>query len=854
MDEREESTKTGAATATLAAQAAAEASTEADTLPAELVDAGGRPAELLGPGSAYTAENIKVLKGLEAVRTRPGMYIGDTDDASGLHHMVFELVDNSIDEVQAGHASHVEAVIHSDDSVSVKDDGRGIPVDWHKEEGRSAAEVIMTELHSGGKFDKNSYKVSGGLHGVGVSVVNALSERLELEIRRDGKVWQQVYHRGIPEAPIAATGELGPGEPTGTRVRFWPDPDIFAILDFQYDTLALRLRELSFLNKGVEIRLRDERTGKETGFAYEGGISSFVEHLNRNKTAIHEPVIHLEDDRDDGGETVEVALQWNDGYQEAIYPFTNTIKNRDGGAHLSGFKAALTRTVNHYATESGLAKNLKENLSGDDVREGLTAVVSVKIKDPKFSSQTKDKLVSSEVKGWVEQVVAERLGWYLEENPREARRIVEKCVEAARAREAARKARDLTRRKGALDASNLPGKLADCTERAPEHAELFLVEGDSAGGSAKQGRDRRFQAVLPLKGKILNVEKARFDKMLTSDEIKVIITALGTGIGKDDFDVARLRYHKLIIMCDADVDGSHIRTLILTFFFRQMKEIIERGYLYIAQPPLFKVAHGKSETYLKDEKEYRQFLLARIQDSYRLTLGTNGGRTVAGPELTRLVERLEAFRGNLDRLVARGYPKRALELALETGVKDKESLADRGRLAALAARLAEAGFEAVEVGEDPEHATGLLTLVSKQDGVSRAVRLDWELVATPEWRSLAANPAGLEALAAGGLSLSKGGAADGEATVHERLEEALEALYAGAKKGLSVQRYKGLGEMNPEQLWETTMNPETRRLLRVSIEDDVAADEIFQVLMGDQVEPRREFIEQNALAATNIDV
>jgi DNA gyrase subunit B len=823
---------------------------QVESLPAELVEADGKPPELLGPGSAYTAENIKVLKGLEAVRTRPGMYIGDTDDTSGLHHMVFELVDNAIDEVQAGYASHVEVLIHSDESVSVKDDGRGIPVDWHKAEKRSAAEVIMTELHSGGKFDKNSYKVSGGLHGVGVSVVNALSATLELDIRRDGKAWHQVYHRGIPEQPIR---EVGDAAETGTRIRFWPDAEIFALLDFHYDTLAQRLRELSFLNKGVEIRLRDERTGKEAEFAYEGGISSFVDHLNRNKTAIHQPVIHLEDgrgDEDGGGEVVEAALQWNEGYQELIYSFTNTIKNRDGGTHLSGFKAALTRTINNYATESGLAKTLKENLSGDDVREGLTAVVSVKIKDPKFSSQTKDKLVSSEIKGWVEQVVGERLGWYLEENPKEARRIVEKCVEAARAREAARKARDLTRRKGALDASNLPGKLADCTERNPEAAELFLVEGDSAGGSAKQGRDRRFQAVLPLKGKILNVEKARFDKMLTSDEIKTMITALGTGIGKDDFDVSRLRYHKLVIMCDADVDGSHIRTLILTFFFRQMKEIIERGYLYIAQPPLFKLTHGRSETYLKDEKEYRQYLLGRIQDSYGLTLGTNGGRTVQGPELTRLVERLEAFRGNLDRLAARGYPKRALELALRGAVKDKESLADPERLAELASRLEEEGFLDIERGDDPEHDTSYLAFVSKEDGVARHVRLGWDLVATPEYRSMVANPAGLEALAAGGFTLTRGE----DVTVHETLDDVLESLYAGAKKGLSIQRYKGLGEMNPDQLWETTMNPQTRRLLRVSIDDEVAADEIFSVLMGDQVEPRREFIEQNALAATNIDI
>ncbi|HEX6200314.1 MAG TPA: DNA topoisomerase (ATP-hydrolyzing) subunit B, partial [Thermoanaerobaculia bacterium] len=792
---------------------------QVESLPAELVEEDGKPPELLGPGSAYTAENIKVLKGLEAVRTRPGMYIGDTDDTSGLHHMVFELVDNAIDEVQAGYASHVEVLIHSDESVSVKDDGRGIPVDWHKAEKRSAAEVIMTELHSGGKFDKNSYKVSGGLHGVGVSVVNALSEKLELDIRRDGKAWHQVYHRGIPEQPIREVGET---PETGTRIRFWPDAEIFALLDFHYDTLAQRLRELSFLNKGVEIHLRDERTGKEVEFAFEGGISSFVEHLNRNKTAIHEPVIHLEDDRDEGGEVVEVALQWNEGYQELIYSFTNTIKNRDGGTHLSGFKAALTRTINNYATESGLAKTLKENLSGDDVREGLTAVVSVKIKDPKFSSQTKDKLVSSEIKGWVEQVVGERLGWYLEENPREARKIVEKCVEAARAREAARKARDLTRRKGALDASNLPGKLADCTERNPEAAELFLVEGDSAGGSAKQGRDRRFQAVLPLKGKILNVEKARFDKMLTSDEIKTMITALGTGIGKDDFDVSRLRYHKLVIMCDADVDGSHIRTLILTFFFRQMKEIIERGYLYIAQPPLFKVSWGKKETYLKDEKEYRQFLLGRIQDSYTLTLGTNGGRRLEGAELNRFVERLEAFRTGLDRLDMRGYPKRALELALAAGVKDRESLADQERLAQLAQRLESAGFLSVEIDEDPEHGTRSLRFVSKIDGVERAVRLDWDLVATPEFRALASNPAGLEALTAGGYGLARPGrstqtggddTAEPELTHYETLDEVLEALYDGAKKGLTVQRYKGLGEMNPDQLWDTTMNPETRRLL-----------------------------------------
>jgi DNA gyrase subunit B len=818
---------------------------------------------LANPESTYTADNIQVLKGLEAVRKRPGMYIGDTDDASGLHHMVFEVVDNSVDEAQAGYCSRIDVIIHTDNSVTVEDNGRGIPVDLHREEGRSAAEVIMTELHSGGKFDKNSYKVSGGLHGVGVSVVNALSETLELEIHRDGQAWCQTYHRGFPDGPIQATGK---SERTGTRVRFWPDAEIFAILEMNYETLATRLREQSFLNRGIHIHIKDDRTDKEADFAYSGGIASFVEHLNRNKTPLHPQPIFLHDVRDDGTgpEVIEVALQWNDAYQELIYAFTNTINNRDGGTHLAGFKAALTRAINAYAAQSGLSKNLKENLTGEDVREGLTAVISVKIKDPKFSSQTKDKLVSSDIKGWVEQVVFEKLSEHLGENPREARRIVEKCVEAAHAREAARKARDLTRRKGALDASNLPGKLADCSERNPEFAELFLVEGDSAGGSAKQGRDRKFQAILPLKGKILNVEKARFDKMLSSDEIKTMITALGTSIGKDDFDVAKLRYHKLIIMCDADIDGSHIRTLILTFFYRQMTEIIRRGYLYIAQPPLYKVSHGKSEAYLKDDREYQAFLVDRIKDAWELEIGdghgangANGGNgangdgsRLTGARLAHFLEKMDHFRQNLDKLVSRGYPAEAIKAALKLGVKDKTALMDPAKVEQIHAVIEASGFHNVTVGEDEAHDTLFIRFFSKRDGVDREVRIDWSLVTSAEYRAMANNPLGLEAIAASSFTLVKGE----NVTVHTTLESALGTLYDGAKKGVSIQRYKGLGEMNPTQLWETTMDPTKRRLLKVQIEDDVEADAIFTILMGDEVEPRREFIQANALDVQNLDV
>ena len=797
----------------------------------------------------YTADSIKVLKGLEAVRKRPGMYIGDTDDATGLHHMVFELVDNSIDEAQAGYSSLIQVTIHSDNSVTVEDDGRGIPVDFHEGEGRSAAEVIMTELHSGGKFDHNVYKVSGGLHGVGVSVVNALSESLELEIRRDGKVWYQVYHRGVPEDSIKP---IGKSQRTGTRVRFNPDSEIFSVLEFQYDTLAQRLRELSFLNRGVHIKLTDERSEKSIDFQYEGGIKSFVEHLSRNKTPLHPVPVYLEDIRDDGSgaETVEVALQWTDGYQERTYCFTNTINNRDGGTHLAGFRSALTRTINAYATRNQLTKGLKENLTGDDIREGLTSVISVRIQDPKFSSQTKDKLVSSEVKGWVEQMLGEHLTNFLEENPKIARRIIDKCIDAARAREAARKARELTRRKGALEGSNLPGKLADCSERDPAKSELFLVEGDSAGGSAKQGRDRKFQAILPLKGKILNVEKARFDKMLGSDEIKTMITALGTGIGREDFDISKLRYHKLVIMCDADIDGSHIRTLILTFFFRQMTEIIERGHLFIAQPPLYKVAHGKKSIYLKDDGEFQEYLIQRIQDRWQLHLGENGAEPLMSGRLGRFIERVESFRENLNRMSARGIPAEALKIALLNGLRGKEDLRDAEKVRKVSEVVEASGFHEVQVGDDEEHSTAFIVFRSRRDGVDREVRIDWNLLSSAEFRSMARNPEGLEALACSSFRLVDGE----EESEHEEIEGVLDRLYEGAKKGITIQRYKGLGEMNADQLWETTMDPEARNLLQVRIEDAVAADEIFTVLMGDQVEPRRDFIVRNALEVKNLDV
>ncbi len=804
--------------------------------------------------TAYTTDSIKLLKGLEAVRKRPGMYIGDTDDISGLHHMVFELVDNSIDEAQGGYCDHVSVTIHADNSVTVEDNGRGIPVGLHKEHKRETLEIIMTDLHSGGKFDDNSYKVSGGLHGVGVSVVNALSKRLDVEVRREGKVWQQSYERGRPVAPIKV---VGTARKTGTKVTFWPDPEIFTVSEFHFDSLSQRLRELSFLNPGVAISIRDERTEKRHDFAYEGGIKSFVEHLNKTKTPIHDKVIYFQDVREGTGdprrdadkERVEVALQWNDGYAETVFAFTNTINNRDGGTHLEGYRTALTRALQKYADSNNLTKSLKEtSLSGEDCREGLTAVVSVKMRDPKFSSQTKDKLVSSEIKTWVQQVVYEKLGSYLEETPKVARRIVEKIVESARAREAARKARELVRRKGALDSGSLPGKLADCQEKNPAFSEIFIVEGDSAGGSAKQGRDRRAQAILPLRGKILNVEKARLDKMLGFAEIRALITALGTGIG-EDFDSEKARYHKIIIMTDADVDGSHIRTLLLTFFFRHMAALIDKGYLYIAQPPLFKVTEGKKETYLKDEKAMSKFLLARIGDDRTLSSEMSGA-SASGAKLVALLEKMEEYRGHVAKLGLRGVPEGLIRALLDRGMFSKGDFSDKKKVEDLAKATRAFDVEKAEVVADEEHSAWALELVRRVNGVTREVRIDADFVGSYEFRRIRETAKVIGAFLDGPYVLTRNGDKESQVT----LGAVVDAIYDSAKKGLTVNRYKGLGEMNPEQLWQTTMNPETRRLLQVKVEDAVEADEIFSILMGDAVEPRRDFIDKNALNVRNLDI